>query len=521
MNAKHADLDRLRLWRLTPTWLLTFAVAGGATAWGIYAYSYWVTEGLITTGLRSVSQGGASWAFGKSLAVYFIGLSFGGACTAALIRLLGMDEARVVRRMAEVMTLVCLPLGALSIVADLGRPWEGILFLPQFAKPTSPLYGTFTMVVAVYLFANSVYVFLDGRADAAACAARYPRLAWAYRLWASGWRGTAIEKQRHDRASFWLSACLLPLEVTAMSTLGFVFGVQGGRPGWFSAVQAPSFIAIAASTGSAMLALILCTARRAARLDDVITEAALKAVARIVWLSTLLYVYIVVVELMTALYASNVADTEIAQAMIAGVYAPWFWASVACFVVPAALLLPVYLNGRVGTSALVIACLLLNLGGLVRRVLIIVPSQTHGLLLPFGVGYYAPNWSELSVGLGFAGLGVCLYLIAWKVFPLLPVVDIHPLEPAPVETDPRGARLLRAVATASMIVLGLGLTVAGFLLSARAGTLPFLDPIVPFSPMIFVLGIMFSLFSVAAYETIPPPRPSAPSPGNRVAAETT
>lgn len=506
MNGATINLDRLHLWRVTPLWLLAFTAAAATAAWGMYAYSFWLSEGLISTGLRSVSQGGASWAFGKSLAVYFIGLSFGGACSAALIRLLGLTPARPVRRMAEVMTLVCLPLGAAAIVADLGRPLEGTLYLPQFAQPTSPLYGTFTMVVAVYLFANSVYVFLDGRADAAACATRFPRLAWPYRLWATGWRGTPIEKVRHDRASYWLSACLLPLEITAMSTLGFVFGVQGGRPGWFSAVQAPSFIAIAASTGSAMLALILCIARRTAKVDDIITQEALRAVARIVWVSTLVYLYIVVVELMTAVYASNVADTAIAVSMLTGTYAPWFWFSVLCFLVPGVLLLPLYLNGRLGTIALVSACILLNLGGIVRRVLIIVPSQTHGLLLPFGTGTYAPNWTELSVGAGLAGIGVCLYLIAWKVFPLLPIVDTHPRADERARRDPRAARILRATATISMVVLGFSLTIGGFLLSARAGTLPYLDPIVPFSPMIFVLGIMFSLFSVAAYETVPPPQ---------------
>ena len=55
------------------------------------------------------------------------------------------------------------------------------------------------------------------------------------------------------------------------------------------------------------------------------------------------------------------------------------------------------------------------------------------------------------------------------------------------------------------LTLGVGLTlvVSGFLLCLRMGTLPFLDPIVPFSPVVFIVGVMLTFYSAAVFETVP------------------
>jgi len=499
-------IEQLGVMRFSWRWLTAFVAALLLAGVGVYGYVHELQHGMISSGMRSIGQGGATWGLYITFAVYFIGLSFGGACTAAAVRLLNLDAVKPLRRMAEVMTLVCLPLGAFCIVADLGRPVAGLLALPRYAQPMSPFFGTFTMVVAVYLFANLVYVFLDGRADAAACADRFPRWRWAYRIWASGWRGTAIERRRHEHAGYWLSVCLLPLEIVAMSTLGFVFGIQGGRPGWFSAVQAPSFIAIAASSGIAMFTLIVVIARRLNRLEEAISPDAIRVLGRFLWLVTIFYLYIMVVEILTATYAAGAADTRVAQAILWGPYAHLFWSSLACFVVPVVLLLPLFLfrNGSLGW--LIIACIAINVGAILRRFLIVVPSQTHGQLLPYEVGSYVPTAPELMVVCGLFGVGTALYLLAWKLFPLLPIVATHRLPGERITPDPFPTRVLRAVATTTCIAVGAIFAVTGFLASARFGTLPYLDPAIPFSPMLFILGIMLLLYSVAAFETLPPRR---------------
>ena len=65
-----------------------------------------------------------------------------------------------------------------------------------------------------------------------------------------------------------------------------------------------------------------------------------------------------------------------------------------------------------------------------------------------------------------------------------------------------------ALATARLATLRVfcTLAVAGFLLSLRVGTLPYLDPVVPYSPMLFAVGVMLMFLSAAAYEPLPPTR---------------
>ena len=71
-----------------------------------------------------------------------------------------------------------------------------------------------------------------------------------------------------------------------------------------------------------------------------------------------------------------------------------------------------------------------------------------------------------------------------------------------------GPRLRERLARDGAPLLWAFLAVAttGFLLSLRVGTLPYLDPVVPYSPMLFAVGVMLMFLSAAAYETLPPTR---------------
>jgi hypothetical protein len=62
---------------------------------------------------------------------------------------------------------------------------------------------------------------------------------------------------------------------------------------------------------------------------------------------------------------------------------------------------------------------LVNLAAIAKRYLIVVPSQTHGTLLPYETGSYSPTWVEYSVVLGLLALGTLLFAIFMKVFPII------------------------------------------------------------------------------------------------------
>ncbi|MDR7585989.1 MAG: hypothetical protein QN158_10450, partial [Armatimonadota bacterium] len=75
-------------------------------------------------------------------------MSFAGITVAALIRLLGLEALRPVSRMAELLTVVALILAAFSVLPDLGQPLRGIVNLFRYARPQSPFFGTFTLVIS-------------------------------------------------------------------------------------------------------------------------------------------------------------------------------------------------------------------------------------------------------------------------------------------------------------------------------------------------------------------------------------
>ncbi len=468
--------------RFTPRLWVWLALSAAFVAVGLYAYSRERSEGLVVTGLRDLgSMAGASWGLYVAFVVYFVGVSFAGISIAALIRLLRLEHLKPVSRMGELLAIIALVVAASCVLVDLGQPARGIVNLFRYARPQSPFFGTFTLVIAGYLFASLVYFYLDGRKDAALLAKRPSRLQGFYRLWAAGYQDTLEERARHHRASLWLAVAILPLLVTAHSTLGFVFGIQTGRPGWYSALQAPGFVVMAGVSGIGLLLVIAAILRRTSGVEELLREETFRTLHGILLVLVLTYLYFTAAELLTATYAAPQVERRVSTAILTGPYAGLYWTSVGTLVLAAAVLgaawlrelfglpLPAFrpglawalgvlaavlglaawstassalrwalavagalfvlslvpLAGRSWMAGGVVSGLLVNVAAVGKRLLIVVPSQTHGALLPYPVGSYAPTWVEYSVILGLFGLGSLLYTLVVKVFPILEVEEGH------------------------------------------------------------------------------------------------
>lgn len=425
MAVKPIALPWYGIGRWSGGWYAAAALALALVAVGVAAYAVQLSEGEVVTGLRNVgTMGGATWGLYVAFVVYFVGVSFAGISTAALIRLFDLRPLRPVARMAEALTVLALLLGALSVIADVGRPLRALVYLPMYARPMSPFFGTFTLVIAGYLYASLVYLYLDGRRDAALCASRSTgRLARFHRLWAAGYQDTAEARRRHERTTFWLSLAILPLLVTAHSTLGVVFGLQGGRPGWHSALQAPGFVVLAGISGVGHLIVLAALVRWLLGERERLDLTVFRWLGNILLALTLVYLYFTVVELLTATYAADEHETKVTMAVLTGPYAPIFWIAALALVAAAALLGRQFLTGRYRVGVTTLAGGLVNVAAVGKRYLIVVPSQTHGTLLPYGEGIYLPTWVELGVIAGLLGLGAFLFIVFMKVFPILEVPE--------------------------------------------------------------------------------------------------
>jgi len=413
--------------RLSRRWFLVVGLATAGTAIGVVGWLVEHEQGMVATGMRDVgTMGGATWGLYISMVVYFVGVSFAGITVAALIRLFNLEHLKGVARMAELLTVVALLLGALAIVVDLGQPLRGLVNLFRYARPQSPFFGTFSLVVSGYLFSSLVYLYLTSRPDAARLAAKPSKLQPLYRVWAAGYEDTPDQRARDRRVTFWLALAILPLLIVAHSSLGFVFGLQVGRPGWFGTLQAPAFVVLAGVSGIGHLIVLAALVRRVLHEEHRIGMEVFTWLGRFLMLLLFVYLYFVVVEIFTAIYQPTVNEQRIGDALLTGEYAPVFWGSVAALALPAVGLAWMAVTRRWRIGWMVAFGALVNLGAIGKRFLIVAPSQTHGQLLPYPVGTYTPSLVEYAVVLGLFSLGALLIAGFMKLFPIVEMEEAAP-----------------------------------------------------------------------------------------------
>ncbi len=405
--------------QISRAWIVFMGLSVVALAFGAYAYTVQFTQGEIATGMRDVgTMGGAAWGLYITMAIYFVGVSFAGITVAAFIRLTGQVHLRPLARIAEVLTVVALILGALAILADLGQPIRGIANLFIYARPQSPFFGTFTLVITGYLYASIVYLYLDSRADAAVLARVPGRLQRLHRLWAAGYRDTPEERERHKRTNFWMSVAVIPLLVIAHSTLGFVFGLQVGRPGWYSALQAPAFVVLAGISGLGHLVVFAAVVRYRIR-EGRLNMRLFSWMGKLLLALLLIYVYFLIVDHLTSTFTAREEELRVFNAILWGEYAWIYWLSVAALAAPLMMLAWQFFTKKWSIALLVLSGLLVNVAAIGKRYLIVVPSQTYGTLLPYGIGAYAPTWVEIGTVIGLFALGAVLLGLFAKAFPLV------------------------------------------------------------------------------------------------------
>ncbi len=410
--------------RFSGGWLLVILAALAMISLGIYAYAQQLIHGEVVTGMRDIgTMAGAPWGMYIAFVIYFEGASFTGILVAAIIRLFNLNHLRPIARTAELLTVIGLVLGGLGILADVGQPVRALVNLLRYARPTSPFFGTLTVAIIGFMIGALVYLYLDGRRDAAILARQPSRLQGLYRWWAAGYQGTPAERQRHATASFWLAVAIFPLLIVAHSTLGFVFGLQVGRPGWFGTLQAPGFLALAGVSGIGHLIILAAILRKVLNQEERIGMSIFRWLGTFLMILTAAYLYFMVVEWLTSVYTANTAEASLLNALLFGEYAWIFWVSTAFLVVSLILLGWQFITKKYSIGLLVLIGVLVNLAAIGKRFLIVIPSQTHGTLLPYVTGTYSPTWVEYSIVIGLMGLGVLLFVLFMKVFPIMEVVE--------------------------------------------------------------------------------------------------
>jgi len=387
---------------------------------GMVAYLQQLRYGLAVTGLSQR----ISWGFYISNMVFFIGISYGGAMTSAILRLTNAPWRAPLSRMAETMAVVALMVGGLFPIIDLGRP-DRMYNLLLHGQVGSPVVWD-VVAITTYMAAGLVFLYLPLIPDIAVCrdqlgpAAGGLRRALYQRL-ALGWQGTP--KQRHvlERGITVVAIIIIPLAVSVHSVLAWLFGVTS-RPGWDSTIFAPYFVLGAMFSGVATVILIVAVFRKAYHLEEYIRKEHFQYLAYILLALTLGYGYFMFSEYLTEGYKMHETEGPLLELLMTGRLAPFFW----LFVV-GGLVLPVVLIALPYTrniSGITVASLAVLLGMWLKRFLIVVPGLAEPLM-PTELTIYWPSRVEVAITLAAAAAIPLMMMLFFRVFPILSIYEME------------------------------------------------------------------------------------------------
>jgi len=406
-------------------------IAGLSAVVGLGVYAYWwqLQHGLSVTGLTDR----VSWGLYISNLVFFIGISYGGTLTSAILRLTHAEWRRPITRLAETTTVAALVVATASLLPDLGRP-DRLPNLALYWRIESPLIWDF-VGISTYLVGALLYLYLPLIPDLAA-ARRELRLgalrSFLYRLLGGGWTGTRLQKRSLEKAIGMMAIIIIPVAVSVHTVLSWIFGMTL-RVGWHTAIFGPYFVAGAIFSGIATVIIAMAVFRRVYRLERYITVKHFRNLGLMLLVLDLVIIYFTLSEYLTAAYGAEERDILWLEVLSTGPYAVLFWSMlVGGFIVPAILL-----AFRRTITGIVFASALVTVAMWLERFLIVVPTMMTPQM-GFSWNLYTPTWVEWSItAAGFAGFAL-LCAVFSKLFPIISMWEMSEA-PAPTgEPEPTG-----------------------------------------------------------------------------------
>lgn len=360
------------------------------------------------------------WGLYVAAIVFFIGISHVGIGVSAAVRLFNLKALKPYARIAELLTLVCLPAAVLLIGLDVGRPerWLGNVLI--YGRLQAPFFWSAT-VISVYLFASFVYLYLSMRRDLALAADSVGgMLGKLYRFLAMGYKDSEQQRSIHDRTLWWLALVLIPVMVSVHSVYGLVFGLEGSRPGWFNPFMAPFFVLGALVNGFATLVIVSALVRKVFHWEKYLSLNGLRTISRFFAWMTLLYIFFTISEYITLSYSAPAGETAVGMTVLSGELAPLFMTAM---VLLGGGFLILFFNQTIFRHQFtlwvsVFGAVLINISLFMTRYLIVLPTQLHPNL-PYPDVTYTPTWQEWAGVLGVTVFAIGAYAVFFRLFPAL------------------------------------------------------------------------------------------------------
>ncbi len=394
-----------------------WAVAGLSLLilWGVLAYSVQFSEGLGVTGLHQP----VSWGFYVTNFVFFIGISHAGTLISAILRLSKAEWRRPITRMAEVITVMVLFIGAGQILIDLGRP-DRLMNVIRYGRYQSPLLWDATSISA-YMTASLTYLYLPMIPDIAILRDRLGKRKLLYSVLALGWTGTKHQQRILNRAIAIMAVLVIPIAISVHSVVSFVFSMTL-QPMWHSTIFGPYFVVGAIFSGIAALIVAMILFRKAYGLQDYLKPIHFRYLGQLLLIMACLWFYFTFAEYLTGYYGAEPEEMKVFWAKLTGPFWPFFWGMALCnFIIPMLCLVSL---SRHTIGKVLAASLSVVVGMWLERFIIVVPTLSFPRL-PFAEGIYAPTWVEWGETAGSFGIFALFYLLFTKFFPIISIWEIR------------------------------------------------------------------------------------------------
>ncbi|NQW22465.1 MAG: polysulfide reductase NrfD [SAR202 cluster bacterium] len=407
------------LTRAGPRYYLIVGLLLLVIAWGLYAYVTQYREGLYVTGMRDRIL----WGLYVSLFIFFIGISQAGTLISAILRLSKAQWRVPITRMAELITVAALLLGALLPVIDQGRP-DRVHFLLLYGRWQSPIIWDI-FAISTYTIGSLIYLYLPLIPDLALARDKIGHLVsppkrWFFRTFSLDWRGTARQKRYLIIALGIMMVLMIPVAVSAHTVVSLIFATTLREP-WDNPMFGAYFVAGAIYSGTATIVIVMAVVRKAYGLEEYITRQHFINLGYLLGCLVLVMMYFNVLEFVTNGYKLAGEGEMHFQQLFTGTLAPYYWSyALGGMLIPGLIILFPWTRNIAGV---ITASVLVNVGMWIERYFIVVGGMRVPIM-PYEPASYFPTWVEWSIMAAAFAAFTLIIVLAMRLLPIISIWEV-------------------------------------------------------------------------------------------------
>ncbi len=404
-------------------WYVALAISMGMLGMFVVSVTYLIMNGIGIYG----NNNSAAWAFPIVNFVFWVGIGHAGTLISAILYLLRQGWRTSINRAAEAMTIFAVACAGIFPIIHTGRPWFAYWMLPapndmqiwpQFRSPL--MWDVFA--ISTYATTSILFWYMGMVPDLATFRDRAKSKIEQviYGVLALGWRGSARQWHRYERAYLILAALATPLVLSVHSVVSFDFATSQ-VPGWHTTIFPPYFVAGAIFGGFAMVLLLMVPARELFGLKHIIKSDHIEAMCKITLATGMMVGFAYGIELFIAWYSGVMWEKFAFLNRAFGPYWWAYWTMVFCnLVAPQVFWLK---KARTNPWIVVLVSIAVTIGMWFERFVIIVTSLTR-TMLPSSWHYYKPTLWDATTLIGSFGLFLTLFVLFCRYLPIVAIAEV-------------------------------------------------------------------------------------------------